>query len=277
MHDSSVLDPLTYIETPENVRLALRLAGPGSRMGAYFLDLALRWAVIFGLAFFIGLMLPFSNFSGLPMGIYLIGLFLIEWGYGCLFEGLWNGQTPGKMAFRLRVMRTEGYSISFHEAMLRNLLRAADALPVLYGVGFLTMLCNARMQRIGDLVAGTIVVREKRQRLREELPGLRSVEPFPPGSFQNAYRPSERTLDVMDSLFRRRAVLGRGRVEEIAHILADPLTRRLSDPKQRLEARRGPSLFLFRMLATFQPPAEARKGADGAPASHPTSSIRAAS
>jgi uncharacterized RDD family membrane protein YckC len=274
MHDGSVLDPLTHIETPENVRLAFRLAGPGSRMGAYLLDLALRFVVIMGLAFFVGLFLPFISVSGIPIGIYLVGLFVVEWGYGCLFEGLWNGQTPGKKAFRLRVMKTEGYSISFHEAMLRNLLRAADILPVLYGVGFLTMLCNGRMQRIGDLVAGTIVVRETRQKLREELLGLRSVEPFPPGSFQDAYRPSERTLDVMDSLFRRRDVLGRGRVEEIARILADPLARRLSDPKQKLEARRRPSHFLFRLLATFQPPTEAR---EGAPSSHPTSSIRAAS
>lgn len=277
MHDGSILAPLTHIETPENVRLAFRLAGPGSRMGAYLLDLALRWAVIMGLMFFVGLFLPFISVSGLPIGIYLVGLFLVEWGYGCLFEGLWNGQTPGKKAFRLRVMKAEGYSISFHEAMLRNLLRAADILPVLYGVGFLTMLCNGRMQRIGDLVAGTIVVREKRQTLREELPGLRSVEPFPPGTFQNAFRPSERTLDVMDSLFRRRGVLGTGRVEEIARILADPLARRLSDPKQRLEARRKPSHFLFRVLATFQPPAEAREETDSAPSSPPPSSIRAAS
>jgi uncharacterized RDD family membrane protein YckC len=274
MHDGSVLDPLTYIETPENVRLAFRLAGPGSRMGAYLLDLALRWTVISGLAVFVGLLLPFISISGLPIGIYLLGLFIVEWGYGCLFEALWNGQTPGKKAFQLRVMKTEGYSIGIHEAMLRNLLRAADILPVLYGVGFLTMLSNGRMQRIGDLVAGTIVVREKRHKLREELPGLRSAEPFPPGSFQNAYRPSERTLDVMDSLFRRRTLLGTGRVEEIARILADPLARRLSDPKLRLEARRRPSHFLFRILATFQPPAETRTGTVGAP---PSPSIRAAS
>jgi uncharacterized RDD family membrane protein YckC len=239
------------------------------RMGAYVLDLALRWAVISGLMFFVGLLIPFVSVSGLPIGIYLVGLFLIEWGYGCLFEGLWNGQTPGKKAFRLRVMKVEGYAIGFHEAMLRNLLRAADILPVL--------LCNGRMQRIGDLVAGTIVVREKRQKLRDELPGLRSVEPFPPGSFRNGYQPSERTLDVMDSLFRRRGVLGRGRVEEIARILADPLARQLTDPKQRLEARRRPSHFLFRMLATFQPPAEAGKVTNSAPSSHPTSPIRWAS
>jgi uncharacterized RDD family membrane protein YckC len=243
-------------------------------MGAYLLDLAIRGMAISFIGFFVGIFMPFVFVSGLPIGIYLVGLFVVEWGYGCLFEALWNGQTPGKKAFQLRVMKAEGYSIGIHEAMLRNLLRAADILPVLYGVGFLTMLCNGRMQRIGDLVAGTIVVREKRHKLREELPGLRSVEPFPAGGFQNAYRPSERTLDVMDGLFRRQYLLGAGRVEEIARVLADPLARRLTDPKMRLEARRHPSQFLFRVLATFQPPPETQKRTNGASPSPP---VRAAS
>jgi uncharacterized RDD family membrane protein YckC len=252
MNSGSVLDPLTHIETPENVRLEFRLAGPGARMGAYLLDLAIRWMVLSGLGMFLSLAFPLAQVSGLPMGIYLVGLFLVEWGYGCLFEGLWNGQTPGKRAFNLRVVKTEGYPIGFQEAVLRNLLRAADALPLLYGVGFISMLSNARMQRIGDLVAGTIVIREKRQALREELPGLRSAQPIPQGSFLHAYRPSERTLDVVDSLFRRRSQIGPGRVEEIADILAAPLAGRLATTGERVEARRHPGTFLFRLLATFQ-------------------------
>jgi uncharacterized RDD family membrane protein YckC len=277
MHGGSILDPLTHIETPENVRLAFHLAGPGSRMGAYLLDLALRWAVLSGLVLFVGLLLPIVVVSGLPVGIYLVGLFLVEWGYGCLFEGLWNGQTPGKRAFHLRVMKEEGYSISFHEAMLRNLLRAADILPFLYGVGFLTMLSNARMQRIGDLVAGTIVVREGRHALREELPGLRTVEPLSPAAFRNAYRPSEHTLDVIEGLFRRESMLGMVRVEEIARILADPLARRLSEPHERREARSRPSHFLFRVLATFQPSITGRNDVTATPPRRPTAPIRAAS
>jgi uncharacterized RDD family membrane protein YckC len=252
MRSGSVLDPLTHIETPENVRLAFRLAGPGSRMSAYLLDLVIRWAVLSALGMFLSIAFPLMEISGLPFGIYLVGLFLVEWGYGCLFEGLWNGQTPGKKAFHLRVVKAGGYPIGFHEAILRNLLRVADALPLLYGVGFITTLTNPRMQRIGDLVAGTIVIREKRQKLREELPGLRSVEPIPQGSFLNAYRPSERTLDVVDSLFRRRSAIGPGRVEEIAGILAAPLAAHLALPEDRVEARRRPGRFLFRLLATYQ-------------------------
>ncbi len=152
------------------------------------------------------------------------------------------------------MVKTEGYPIGFYEAILRNFLRVADILPLLYGVGFITTLCNRRMQRIGDLVAGTMVVREERPLLRSELPALQNVQPFPQGSFHNAYRPSERTLDVIDGLFRRSQELGPGRVDEIARILADPMAHRLEDPKGRTEARRHPGLFLLRILATFQAP-----------------------
>jgi uncharacterized RDD family membrane protein YckC len=254
MSRHEVLDPRTHIETPENVRLTYHLAGPGSRAGAYLLDLALRWFILTGLIMFLGLAFPFIGISGLPIGMYLIGLFLVEWGYGCLFEGLWNGLTPGKRAFNLRVVKTEGYPIGFYEAILRNFLRVADILPLLYGVGFITTLCNRRMQRIGDLVAGTMVIREQRPFLRSELPTLQNVQPLPQSSFRNAFRPSERTLDVIDGLFRRSHELGPGRVDEIARILADPLARRLEDSKDRTEARRHPGLFLLRILATFQTP-----------------------
>jgi uncharacterized RDD family membrane protein YckC len=249
-HD--VLDPRTHIETPENVRLTYHLAGPGSRTGAFLIDLALRWFILAGLMMFVGITLPLIGISGLPIGIWLVGLFLVEWGYGSLFEGLWNGLTPGKRVFNLRVVKTEGYPIGFYEAILRNFLRVADILPLLYGFGFITTLCNRRMQRIGDLVAGTMVVRERRPFLRSELPAIQNVQPLPQGSFRNAYRPTERTLDVIDGLFRRSHELGPGRVDEIARILADPLAHRLEDPKDRTEARRHPGLFLLRILATFQ-------------------------
>lgn len=249
--EASLLDPRSHVDTPENVRLTFHLAGPGTRMGAYLLDLTLRWTLLFALASVLFLTFPVLGIFDLPLGIYLVGHFVLEWGYGCVFEGLWNGQTPGKRAFRLRVMKTEGYPIGFHEAVLRNLLRVADALPLLYGVGLITMMSSSRMQRLGDLVAGTMVVREDLQRLREELPGIRSVESIPPSSFRNAYRPSERTLDVIDGLFRRRDELGRERIEEIAGILASPLAQRLVSVDERAEARRHPGRFLLRVLASF--------------------------
>ncbi len=256
MSSAPVLDTLTHIETPENVRLAFRLAGPGSRLGAYLLDLLIRCIILWGLSMATAFFFPLLGGSGIPIGIWLVGFFLVEWWYGAFFEGYMNGQTPGKKALRLRVIKTEGYAIGFFEAVLRNFLRVADAMPLFYGVGFAAVVATPRMQRIGDLVAGTIVVREKRQKLRGELPGLRDLVPYPLGSFRNAYRPAERTLDVLESLYHRRSELGVGRVEEIAGILANPLAQRLTDPDERAKMRRVPNQFLFRILAAFQTPAE---------------------
>ena len=87
--------------------------------------------------------------------------FCIVWGYFALFEAYWHGQTPGKRAMKVRVIKDSGRQITLFEALARNLMRVIDYLPSLYLVGVITMLCNKRNQRLGDLVAGTIVVHER--------------------------------------------------------------------------------------------------------------------
>lgn len=263
------VDLRTQIETPENVRLDVRLAGPATRLGAYLLDLLIRVVVFFALSIFLGLLsVPVAHLASISSGLLLVSLFIIEWGYACLFESLWNGQTPGKRVLGLRVIKTEGYAIGFYEAMLRNLLRAADALPAFYGVGLVSALTSPRMQRVGDLVAGTIVVREKRQSLRERLPALDTVAPISLGELRHSYRPTERTLDVIDALFRREDRFSRERVNEIARVLAVPLARGLGYVDERHEVVQQPRRFLLRVLRTFQEPEDAvgleRKDADGA-------------
>jgi len=83
------------------------------------------------------------------------------WGYFTLFETFWNGQTPGKKLFKIRVIQQSGRQITFFEAMTRNLLRIIDLLPGLYLIGVITMLCNRQHQRLGDLAAGTLVIHER--------------------------------------------------------------------------------------------------------------------
>lgn len=247
-----VLSEETYLEIPENVRLGFRLAGPGTRLGAYLLDLAFRTAALYAIVtLFSLLLLPFAA-TGLPVGVYFVVAFLLEWGYGFVFEAWWNGQTPGKRTFRLRVIKTEGYAIGFYEAMIRNLLRAADFAPLFYAAGFLTSISNPRMQRIGDLVAGTMVVRERRPELGGELAGLADFPAFPSEAFRHRYRPSEKTLDVIEGLFRRRFDLAPARLDEIASILAEPLGKRLESFQDRKFARDQPSEFLFRLLRTHR-------------------------
>ncbi len=270
-----VLSDQTFLEIPENVRLGFRLAGPGTRLGAYLLDLAVRFAALYGIVTVLSVaLLPFAT-TGLPVGVYFVVAFLLEWGYGCFFETWWNGQTPGKRAFGLRVIKTEGYAIGFSEAMIRNLLRAADFVPLLYAAGFLTAMTNPRLQRIGDLVAGTMVVRERRPILAGELDGLADYPPFPPEAFRHRYRPSEKTLETIESLFRRRYELAPSRLDEIALILAEPLGKRLDSFEDRKFARDEPAEFLFRVLSAHRAAIENAREVDRVATARPGGSARA--
>lgn len=87
--------------------------------------------------------------------------FLIFWGYFSLFEAFWHGQTPGKRAMKLRVIKDSGRQITLFESLTRNLLRVVDYLPSLYLTGVITMLANKRNKRLGDLAAGTLVIHER--------------------------------------------------------------------------------------------------------------------
>lgn len=91
----------------------------------------------------------------------IFALFLLFWGYFALFEAFWRGQTPGKRVMKLRVIKDAGRQITLFESLARNLLRVADYLPSLYLAGVITMLCNKRNKRLGDLAAGTIVIHER--------------------------------------------------------------------------------------------------------------------
>jgi len=92
--------------------------------------------------------------------LFVVAVFAITNGYYMLFEILWSGQTPGKRLVGVRVLRENGYSIRPIDAVIRNLVRIVDWLPLVYGVGVLTMLLNQRSRRLGDFASGTIVVRE---------------------------------------------------------------------------------------------------------------------
>ena len=255
----------TYLETPENVRLAFHLAGPGSRLGAYLLDLGVRFAMFYGIAMILGTLLsPFAE-TGASTGALLVLAFALEWGYGSLFETWWNGQTPGKRAFGLRVIKTEGYAIGFYDAMLRNLLRAADFVPFFYAAAFLAAASTERMQRIGDIVAGTMVIRERRPALKGTLTDLSELDPWPLHAFANRFRPSEKTLEAIELLYRRRSELAPARVDEIAAVLADPLSRHLADRTAQRLARERPAEFLFRILRSLRiQPAKTGEGAEAA-------------
>ncbi|HEX8437695.1 RDD family protein [Archangium sp.] len=156
----TLLDGTHTVLTPEYVEFRFTLAGLYSRFLALLLDtfvvLTLTRTVLQVVQF---VMLVFPGYgSALAIVVY----FLVDWGYGITLETAWSGQTVGKRVMGLRVIQQSGVRIGFYHAALRNLARPVDKLPLLYMVGGVTALLSGSHQRLGDMLAGTIVVRERR-------------------------------------------------------------------------------------------------------------------
>ena len=163
------------IETPERVPLHFALASIGNRFLAVAIDHFIQYLAI------ILISLAVLSFAGLTSNLFGEGFFqeMPKWtvailiiiifalfsGYFVFFEWLWNGQTPGKRLMKLRVIREDGRPITLWEALARNLLRIFDAVPgfvlPIYSIGLITIFMSSRDQRIGDMFAGTVVVRER--------------------------------------------------------------------------------------------------------------------
>jgi uncharacterized membrane protein SpoIIM required for sporulation/uncharacterized RDD family membrane protein YckC len=166
---SSALVQTVDIETPELVTFSYTIAGVGSRVAAalidYFVCLLLFIALFVGIAMLGAtrlVSLGGTSSEAWALAIIVLGQFFILWGYYVLWEGLADGQTPGKRALRLRVVSDGGYSVSFAGSAIRNLVRIVDMQPVFfYGVGIGSILLTKQGKRLGDLAAGTLVVREQ--------------------------------------------------------------------------------------------------------------------
>ncbi len=189
------------------------MAGIGSRGAAVIVDTILQTvatAVIVaavaallaatGLGADVGATLLDGQDAGafVVLGLAVVGLFLVWFGYFVLFEAVWSGQTPGKRMLGLRVMRDNGYPVRAGDAVVRNLVRIVDALPSMYLVGLVVMLFNGRSKRLGDFAAGTVVVREGSTRGAGPGPVAR-VEDRP---VRAALRGQDATL-IRDFLLRR--------------------------------------------------------------------------
>ncbi len=159
------LDTLQRIEIAEGVEIHLRLAGPVARGLAYLTDWGFKVVILLGggiLAGMVGALLEAALGTkigeGVTTGLMIVFFFLIVWGYPIAFEvSPWNA-TPGKRMLGLRVARTSGAPITWHQAVTRNLLRTVDLLPAGGIVGLISCLVSSRFQRLGDLAADTVVV-----------------------------------------------------------------------------------------------------------------------
>src|SRR3989442_15321306 len=147
------------VETPDHVVLRYDLAGAGNRGFAAVLDFLIASLIAFT-ASMILLFLGTASSGGLLLfsGLAVIVTLVLIWGYFILLEWLWNGQTIGKRAYKLRVINEDGSPARFTAVLIRNLLRLVDFLPAFYGVGVLVIVLSPKSQRLGDLAAGTYVV-----------------------------------------------------------------------------------------------------------------------
>jgi uncharacterized RDD family membrane protein YckC len=149
------------VATPERVSFSYETANLGSRFVAQLIDLAVLLGMLLGLsgvAVAIGI---WTNDETVPALLLLIGGFAIFWGYFIVSEAVWSGQTLGKRALRLRAVDVRGGPIGVGQALIRNLVRPIDFLPAYYLIGAIAIFVSERNQRLGDLAAGTVVVRER--------------------------------------------------------------------------------------------------------------------
>jgi uncharacterized RDD family membrane protein YckC len=200
-----MLDTTRRVATPEGIELTLRLAGPVPRALAWTVDFMLRAAVV------LLVMMIASRFGRAGTGVVLIAAFFVEWLLPAWFEARWGGQTPGKRVFGIAVLNDDGTPLRWPAALTRNLLRAADFLPLFYGVGLIAMLANRDFKRLGDLAAGTVVVYQS-----TELPRTREIPQAAPLA-----PPVSLDLDEQRAvleLAERSATLTRERFEELAEL-----------------------------------------------------------
>ncbi len=243
MADATPLDTTTEVVTPENIAFEYQLAGPFRRLPAYALDVALYTGVLVLLVFF-GLLVFSATLSGTLVSMWvfvaLIIWFVFGWFYGALCETYFNGRTIGKWACGLRVISVDGRPLSGMQATIRNLLRVSDiapyaALPQAESeiapvlmiptaiIGLLAVIFTRRMQRLGDLAAGTmVVVDEKSWRLpvaRVDDARVPALAAYIPGD----YRVTQSMARTLAAYAERRAYLTPPRRREVARHLTTPL------------------------------------------------------
>ena len=203
-----MIDTLRPVSLPEGVEITLRLAGPLARARAWLFDFMLRAFVSMATPAAFGWMGPAG------MGAAMITMFVLWVIYPIVFEALNNGATPGKRLCNLAVVNADGTPIGWPAALLRNVMRFADMLPIGYAVGLASMLLDSQFRRLGDLAAGTVVIH------RDHVGAAGKTAPAQPIAPPIALTPLEQRA-VLDFAERRRT-WSEERAAELAEI-AEPL------------------------------------------------------
>lgn len=235
------------VATPELVAFSYEIAGLGSRFLAALLDtlLLLIAFIVLGIgAFVLGTV---TSNGSVAILLFLLGFFLLAYGYYWVQEAAFNGQTLGKRAARLRVVGDRGEPITFTQAGIRNLIRFVDFLPAYYAVGIIALFINGRGKRLGDLAAGTLVVRE-RQRVR--LQDLPTTAPPEQSTALPVNLEDPELRRFLATYVSRRAVLDPGSRRALA-LQVEPLLRRWAPD---ILAGQGPEAALDALAFRSAPP-----------------------
>jgi uncharacterized RDD family membrane protein YckC len=232
------------VRTPESIALTYELAGLGSRFLAVTIDMILQ--IVLLLLLIGGLTMAASRIPapakhavassaekiGEALGIAILAavVFLIFFGYFILFEALWNGQTPGKKALGIRVVRDGGYPLDFTASLVRNLIRVGELAIGSYALSAVAMLLSPENKRLGDIAAGTIVVRDARLPLP---PFREDAQPEPVYGATRYLSGDERSL--IKRFLDRRDALSPQRREQLAAQLAARVRDRVPAELQRLD------------------------------------------
>jgi uncharacterized RDD family membrane protein YckC len=234
-------DRLT-IDTPEGVPLELTLAGVGSRFTSALLDYLLQTIILVALLVVLSYGVGVDpGAGGIAAAFWAVGFFVVFWGYDVGFEVLNSGRTPGKALNRLRVVRESGAPVTFGTSAVRNVIRIIDILPGTYLVGMVSIVVTRRNQRVGDLAAGTLVIREPR-RLPPEVP----VSPAVQAQAWDTSAIDQEELDAVAAFLARRGDLAAGARIQIAAELAGRLRPKVGGGI----VSEGDEIFLERLLAT---------------------------
>lgn len=248
-------DEFLNIDTPENVAFGYEVAGIGSRFLAALVDTVLiivLQAIVNLTLGVLALTLSGSALAGMEgwWGWLVVATGLIAlaffWGYYIFFELIWNGQSPGKRWAGLRVIQTDGTPITLTESLIRNLVRLVDFLPAYYGVGVVTMFINEQARRLGDLAAGTLVVRDRATVTLESL----AARPDAAGAVQvrsstpvnlPVERLTGRDLEMARDFLRRRATLSNR--PALARRILQVLYERMELPPREMDYREAENLI----------------------------------
>lgn len=247
----------TLVASPEGVDLELPLAGLVSRMTAVLVDfllLALLWLLL--AVAFMGALLDFEEASVVTALLVLV-VFVTTWGYAVAFELAMRGQTPGKRLMGLRVIREDGLPIGLRESALRNLCRILDMQPTpFYLVGGVAMVVDPRGRRLGDLVAGTLVISESLGTSRGTRAGAAWAARAERGQAHQAVRLPRGTLSarqvaLIEQFLERRSGLEPERRRTLARGLAQPISALMDDAMLDL-MQRDPEQLLEQLRALAQ-------------------------